>query len=326
MAVLGTGGQATRVAVPTIRAAAGVELVGLAGSDPARTAGVAQEMECAALSLDEVLRGESADTVWIAVRNDLHADLAIECLDAGLHVLVEKPMAINVEQSTRVVEAAAKASTVLRVAYQHRFRDAHQRLRGFLHAGEFGELGQVRLHRNWRFPYFEGQQVADLYRWRNSDEASGGWAINDIGSHLVDLIAWLLPGDLSLLAAWFTHRFPEIDNDSTAFLTLRTGSAALVSIETSNVLISPGSLLEIYGEGGWARATDSFHEASTTQTSFSPDFLDQTTGPDVYRRMLEDFIFGTWGGPMIGADAHAGLVATQLIEQARASGTFLDRA
>jgi len=213
---------------------------------------------------------------------------------------------------------------VLKIAYQHRFRDAHSQIRKHVLDGSFGEIGIMRLHRFWKFPYFPNQVVADLSEWRKSPEQSGGWAINDIGCHLIDLMLWISPKPAELLDGFFTRRFEGVSLDSSAFLRLRTGQTSLISIETSNALESPGSILEIYGEGGWLRSIDSFHDLATNDTNFSGSSSFQTTSQATYLRMLEDFISACHGLPSIGATAKEAIESVLIVEQARTHSKFME--
>jgi predicted dehydrogenase len=182
----------------------------------------------------------------------------------------------------------------------------------------------MRLHRFWKFPYFPNQVVADLSEWRKSPEQSGGWAINDIGCHLIDLMLWISPKPAEFLDGFFTRRFEGVSLDSSAFLRLRTGQTSLISIETSNALESPGSILEIYGEGGWLRSMDSFHDMATNETNFSGSSTFQTTSQDTYLRMLEDFISACHGLPSIGATAKEAFESVLIVEQARIQSKFME--
>jgi UDP-N-acetylglucosamine 3-dehydrogenase len=324
VAVVGTGGQAERVAVPTVRLHPDVVLVGVAGSGPGRANELGGKLGVPAFDSVADLLASPVDAVWVTAPNHLHVPLAQQCLGEGIHVLLEKPMATGTESAEELMVTALGSSAVMRVAFQHRFRDAHRELREVLASGALGEIGHLRLHRNWLFPYFPGQRTDDLSRWRGSRSTSGGWAINDIGSHLVDLMLWLTGEPLELLAAHFTKRFTGIDNDSSAFLTLRMGEAGLVTIETSNVLASPGSLLEAYGRNGWLRSIDSFHESCRTESSLFAPRSSATSSQEAYSRMFEDFVSACAGNHSIGATAEQALAGVQIVERAITYGCFLE--
>ena len=325
IAVVGTKGQAMRVAIPTIKLSDNADFVGLIGSNFKVTREVADNFGVKAFeSAQDLISSSSVDAVWVCVPNSMHTDIAEIYLRGGINVLLEKPMATTSESAKSLLEVYENSSAVLKIAYQHRFRDAHSQIRKHVLDGSFGEIGIMRLHRFWKFPYFPNQVVADLSEWRKSPEQSGGWAINDIGCHLIDLMLWISPKPAEFLDGFFTRRFEGVSLDSSAFLRLRTGQTSLISIETSNALESPGSILEIYGEGGWLRSMDSFHDMATNETNFSGSSLFQTSSQDTYLRMLEDFISACHGLPSIGATAKEAFESVLIVEQARIQSKFME--
>ncbi|GAC1326692.1 MAG: Gfo/Idh/MocA family oxidoreductase [Mycobacteriales bacterium] len=323
VAVVGTRGHAQRVALPTIAASRRAVLVGVLGGDPERTRDVAAGLGVAAYpSLEALAQAGDVDAVWLTAPNHLHASMATQLLDSGVAVLLEKPLATDLAEAAALVEAAASGPT-LRVAYQHRFRAAHRLLREQVRDGVFGSVGQLRVHRYWRFPYFGEEPGTQPAAWRSSPATSGGWSINDIGSHLVDLVLWLCDRrPVTVLDAVFTRQFPGVDNDSSAFLTLRMGSACYASVECSNVLTSPGSLIELYSQTGWARLTGSFEPTASLVTSHAPEL--RTTSEDAYLQMFDDFVGACAGEPSLGATAAEALVSVEVVDAARARGRYLE--
>lgn len=129
--------------------------------------------------------------------------------------------------------AAAHAGNVLKVGCQHRFRPAHRHLRSLIQSGFVGRLGFFRIHRFWRYPYFPDMDPAGPPPWRRRVEESGGWVINDIGSHLLDLMFWMCGAGPALAgAALERQQFKLATEDSTALL-VRLGEGAIGIIETS---------------------------------------------------------------------------------------------
>ena len=125
-----------------------------------------------------------AEAVLLAVPHHLHAAMAVELLDAGVHVLVEKPMALSVAECDRMIDSATRSGCVLAVGLQRRFFGANRLVAATVHEQR---LGAAR-----RFEISEG----GLYRWpmRSSfalDRArAGGGVLADLGIHALDLVAW----------------------------------------------------------------------------------------------------------------------------------------
>lgn len=180
------------------------------------------------------------------------------------------------------------------------------------------------MHRNWRFPYFDEPSGMEPSAWRSSPETSGGWAVNDLGCHLVDLALWLTGArSVTVLDAVFTREFPGVLNDTSAFLSLRVGEVCVAGIECSNVLSSPGSLVELYSHSGWARLTGSFSPSATTATSVEPAPV-VTAGGDPHLRMLDDFVGACRGEASTGATAEEALLNVRAVQTARARGRYLE--
>ena len=323
--IVGTSGHARRVAAPVLKASPQVALLGATGSAPDRAAKFAQQhgLPRSYRSLDEMLNDREVDAVWICSPNHLHAGQVAQCAAAGKHVLVEKPLATTCADAESAGRAADTARIMLRIGCQHRFRPAHRHIRELIATDAVGKLGYLRIHRFWRYPYFEDMDPSGPPQWRRSADESGGWVINDIGAHLLDLMLWMsgLKGTLAgaVLAA---QQFDLPTDDSTAVL-LRLGETGIGIMETSCANDSPGRRIEVYGSHGWIRADDTLSGAAAVTThvgrtlSFPPVQM-----LDTYSAEVADFVAAVRGEPGIGADAAAGAALAAIIESAVKGGAL----
>jgi predicted dehydrogenase len=321
VAVVGARGHAARVALPTARCSPGTTLVSVVGTDRQRTSEVAQQFGIRPVHVDDPPEALDADAVWITAPNHLHPTLAERYLRAGLHVLLEKPLAIDVASASSLMTTVGSTDRILRVAYQHRFRPAHIALRGLLADNAFGPVGRLRIHRYWRFPYFPGQRLDDLSPWRRAEGTSGGWVINDVGSHLIDLVLWLFEDrTVEVTSAIFGSEFEGISTDSSCAMTCLVDGRIAVEVDCSNSLSSPGSRIELYGRDGWARLSRSFEDDATIETgtaSSNETTAYSTTDAAVYAALFADFVTATSGGPSTSATAEQALRNVEVIEAAR---------
>jgi predicted dehydrogenase len=320
MAVIGSSGHAARVSAPAIAAAAGARLAGVLGSAPERGRALAAEHPGARAytDLDGLCADADVAAVWIAGPNDRHAEHAVACLTAGKHVLLEKPMATTSADADRLIEAQQQTGQTLTVAFQHRFRPGHRWLREALRDGLVGDVGLVRIHRFWPFPYYPGMPSDPAVSWRSSLEHSGGWALNDIGSHLIDLGQWLI-GEPARLAYARTLNltFRDAGAEDTAILVLEADPQITLTIETSNAMPSFPSTIEIHGSGGWVRAEATFDSGGTIHTHAGERHeLPEVTAAEIYARALEDFLAAVDGRPAIGATAREGADTVAIVEAA----------
>ena len=317
--IVGTSGHASRVAAPVLGQSPGVALLGAAGSAPERSAQFAQRhaLPRSYRSLDEMLRDRDIDAVWICSPNHLHAEQVALCAAAGKQVLVEKPLATSRADAEQAGRAAERAGIVLRVGCQHRFRPAHRHIRELIASGLVGRVGYLRIHRFWRYPYFEDMDPSGPPQWRRSGEESGGWVINDIGSHLLDLMLWMCGLKGTLAGAMLARQQFDLPTEDSAALLLRLGEKAIGVMETSCANDSPGSRIEVYGSAGWIRADDTLSgSASVTTHAGTAQIFPAVAMLDTYAAEVADFVAAVGGERGIGADAAAGVALADIIETA----------
>jgi phthalate 4,5-cis-dihydrodiol dehydrogenase len=184
-------GSAGRSFVPALTAHPGFELVAIADPSPTLRDEIARDLNvpvCA--SLEEMLQRPGIDAVYIATPTRLHEEHVLQALAAGKHVLVEKPMAVNVEHAAAIVKAAeaAEASGIaFVVGHSHGFDLPIREMRRII-AG--GSLGAVRMVSSWCYTDW-------MYRPRRADEidtAQGGGVTYRQGSHQFDVIRVLCGG------------------------------------------------------------------------------------------------------------------------------------
>ncbi len=323
-AIVGTSGHAHRVAAPILKGCPDAVLLGATGSTPEGGARFATQhgLSRAYGNIDELLGDADVEAVWICSPNHMHARHVAKCAAAGKHVLVEKPLATGSADAEAAASAAAAAGITLRMGCQHRFRPSHRCIREMIRAGAIGQLGFARIHRFWGYPYFEDMDPSGPPDWRRSRAASGGWIINDIGAHLLDLMLWLCDSEGVVAGAVLaSQKFDVETEDSTAVL-LRLGEKAIGVVETSCANESPGSRIELYGSHGWLRADDTLSGAASIATHAGQS----TTFPpmamlDTYAAEIADFIGAVRGDRGVGADARAGIAVAAIIESAVAQSS-----
>jgi len=134
----------------------------------------------------EMLRDKSIDAVVIGTPNKFHAAQAIAALQAGKHVYLEKPMAMNVGESDAILAALKKSRKILQMGMSNRFSGASQALKDYIDAGGCGNIyaGQSWWFRRRGIPGFGG--------WFTTKSMSGGGALIDIGVHMLDLAVYLM--------------------------------------------------------------------------------------------------------------------------------------
>jgi len=184
--VIGAGRIVEHVHLPLLSRMEGASVVGLFDTDPNRLRALSHYAEPIRLchTLDELFNLD-LDLTLIACPNHLHGPMTIAALDAGAHVVCEKPMASNSVEAERMVRKAESAGRELVVGFANRFRPEVCALR---QAVENGTLGEIRAIRSG---WLRRKGVPGMGTWFTNRAFSGGGALIDLGSHLLDLSIWL---------------------------------------------------------------------------------------------------------------------------------------
>lgn len=187
------------------------------------------------------------DIVSIATESGKHKDIAIDCLNAGAHVILEKPMALSTQDAQAIIDTARAAGKKLSVCFQNRFNAPVQKLRKALYAGRFGRIYhgmiQVRWNRNEGY-YAEAP-------WRGTWAQDGGTLMNQC-THGIDLLQWLMGEDAVRVQAQ-TRRFArpiEAEDFGAAIVEFASGAVGIVE---GSAVVHPKNLnesLSVFGESG----------------------------------------------------------------------------
>ena len=183
--------------------------------------------------------------VCILTPSGLHLEPALQAILAGKHLLVEKPLEINLERVDAMLNAADAAGVNVECIFQARFTEGAQALKAALDAGRFGQLSLCSAYIKWHrsAQYYTG--------WKGTLAIDGGGAVINQSIHAIDLLQWLV-GMPAEIFAWKTRRVHlGIEAEDTACATLRFPDGALGSIEATTAAW-PGweRRIEICGEFG----------------------------------------------------------------------------
>jgi len=129
---------------------------------------------------------DQIDAVYIAVPNKFHAPLAIQALEAGKHVILEKPFAMNAEEGAAVIAASEKAGKLFTVGMNQRFAESHQKIVSLQRQGVFGEIYHAKAF------WLRRQGIPGMGTWFGNKALAGGGCLNDIGVHYLDLCLYAM--------------------------------------------------------------------------------------------------------------------------------------
>ena len=224
----------------------GARLVAVSTRDPVKHQPVRKAFGVDCISYEELCRHQEIDVVCICTPSGHHAAQAVAAAGAGKHALVEKPMALTLDDADRMIEAFSMADRLLGVALQRRAEPLFRTLFDAVHAGDLGILtsGIVTI------PYHRPQSYFDSQEWRGTWALDGGGVLMNQGIHLVDLLVWYM-GDPMEIKAFGATLQKRIEVEDTVAATMRFAGGAMATI-TATTVAPPGfpHRLEIYGTKG----------------------------------------------------------------------------
>lgn len=238
------------------------------------------------------------DAVSIATPNAVHESLTVAALRSGLHVLCEKPMALNAEQAARMLQAARENNRKLAIHYNHRMAANVQAMGRYVEAGELGEVYFVRTvwHRRRGIP-----AKASFLRF----DSAGGGCLIDLGVHIIDIALYLagFPRVLSVSGqTWkkfdqklVPHLGMEVDDFATAMVRCEGGKTLNVEVSWASHHEHPEQMITaVYGtEGGLTRRINHYTDATLTRHAVEHGNLvdvELKSMPDDVKTVQQDLI------------------------------------
>jgi predicted dehydrogenase len=286
--IIGSGSIARNAHVPGYRAQKDAEITAVCDVIPGRAEAFAKEFQIprAYDSYLEMLASEPLDVVSVCTPNFAHHDTAIAALNTGLHVLCEKPIAMNLAEAREMVAAAHRHKRVLQIGLHWRFTSEAQLLKRMIDAGELGQIyyGEATCLRRRGIP-----------SWGvfTQKELQGGGALIDIGVHTLDHTMWLMgnPRPVSVVGAtyaafgkrddvfniwgkWDTAKF-NVDDLGIGFVRFENGATLVLRASWMANIEKEFAETRVLGtEGGaYMRPLKIFREMQQSLVDITPAFL-----------------------------------------------------
>jgi predicted dehydrogenase len=266
-------------------------------------------------SYNHLVDDPCVDAVWIATPNHLHAKMAVDALRAGKHVLCEKPLALTVREARDVVSVSSRTGSLLRVGFHLRCHPVLLKVKSILDRGDLG----IPLEADWQRVSAYGPD--SLQAWRRDLSQSGAGVLNDVGTHLIDGLRWLLRTEVrSVFALSKPPRLVGVPDHHT-MLSLELGTGTLACVRCSRLLSGGINALEIWGsEGGLQtsalRWSDQYWVKVWTRQS---QVLCPVSPADPYVNEIESFAREIEGESTDLAAPLDGLRAVEVVEAAQRS-------
>lgn len=347
--LIGTG-FARRVQLPALRLVSGATVTAVSSGSLERARAVAREFDVphAFEGGEPLARSSEVDLVIVSSTPDAHARHAIAALEAGKHVLCEKPMALTAGEAEAMLEAADRSPGLARIDHELRYEPNRRRVRDLIRAGAIGSVLHIELLLK---PYLRGDgrpQAFDApWSWWY-DAARGGGILGAVGSHLIDLCRFWTGGDVVEVSGrtetFVGARLDEqgvrrpVTADDYASFVLRLSGGAIVTVTLSTVAShGPGHFAQVTGTDGTLVLTGETRldigrpGAPLEDVSVADDLWDQIQPNNMWARsfvrLMRDLVDVLAGRPAAGEPAtfRDGLAVQRVMDAVRAGrGARLD--
>ncbi len=196
----------------------------------------------------EMLDNEKIDFVSIATESGNHAEIALYCIEKGIHCIIEKPMAMSIEDCNKIIALSTEKNVKVCACHQNRFNISVQKLRSKIESGSFGKLSHGTVHVRWN-------RNKDYYTqapWRGTWEQDGGALMNQC-IHGIDLLRWMLGDEIEEVygvTTQVTHDYLECEDLGTAIVKFKNGAIGTIEGTTNVYPSNLEETLYVFGEKG----------------------------------------------------------------------------
>lgn len=234
-----------------------------------------------------MLAENEIELVAIATESGIHAEIALYCIEKGIHCIIEKPIAMSIQDAEKIVKAAEKKGVKVCACHQNRFNIAVQKTRKALETGRFGKLSHGAIHVRWNRNENYYQQAP----WRGKWASDGGALMNQC-IHGIDLLRWMFGDDVEEVYGQTRQQFHDyLEAEDIGMAVVKFKNGAIATIEgTTNVY--PQNLEEtlyIFGENGTVKIG-----GKSTNNIDVWDFADESEN-DLENKGLEEVTSNVYG-------------------------------
>ena len=235
----------------------------------------------------EMIQAEEPELISIATESGNHSEIALYCIEAGINVIIEKPMAMSIEDANRIIELAEEKHVKVSACHQNRFNIAVQELRKAVESGRFGKISHGSIHVRWN----RNKGYYDQAPWRGTWAQDGGALMNQC-IHGIDLLRWMMGDEVEEVYGATRQQFHDyLEAEDVGMAVVKFRNGAIGTIEgTTNVY--PKNLEEtlyIFGENGTVKIG-----GTSTNNIDVWDFSDETEA-DSKNKGLEEVTSNVYG-------------------------------
>lgn len=235
----------------------------------------------------ELIAAEKPELISIATESGNHAEIALYCIEAGINVIIEKPMAMSIADANKIIELAEEKHVKVSACHQNRFNVAVQELRKAVESGRFGKISHGSIHVRWN----RNKGYYDQAPWRGTWAQDGGALMNQC-IHGIDLLRWMMGDEVEEVYGATRQQFHDyLEAEDVGMAVVKFKNGAIGTIEgTTNVY--PKNLEEtlyVFGENGTVKIG-----GTSTNNIDVWDFADETEA-DSKNKGLEEATSNVYG-------------------------------
>ncbi len=216
----------------------------------------------------------------IATPSGIHAEIALYCIDHGINVIIEKPMAMNIADADEIIRRSEEKGVVVSACHQNRFNVAVQKMRKALEAGRFGTISHGSIHVRWN----RNKAYYDQAPWRGTWQDDGGCLMNQC-IHGIDLLRWMMGGEVESVYGVTRqqfHHYLEAEDVGMAVVTFKNGAVATIEGTTNVYPKNLEETLYLFGEKGTVKIG-----GTSTNNIDVWDFADETEEDQANKELKE---------------------------------------
>ena len=196
----------------------------------------------------EMVEAEKPELISIATESGNHAEIALYCIEQGVNLIIEKPMAMNIDDANKIIALSEEKGVKVSACHQNRFNVAIQELRKALEGGRFGKLSHGSIHVRWN----RNHGYYDQAKWRGTWAQDGGALMNQC-IHGIDLLRWMMGEEIEEVYGATRQQFHDyLEAEDVGMAVVKFKSGAIATIEGSTN-VYPSNLEEslfVFGEKG----------------------------------------------------------------------------
>lgn len=199
-----------------------------------------------------MLSKEKPELVAIATESGKHAAIALDCIEAGCHVIIEKPIALSLEDADAIIERAKKKGVKVCACHQNRFNKSIQKIREAIEKERFGRLLHGTAHIRWARDY----EYYSRAKWRGTWAQDGGALMNQC-IHDIDLLRWMMGDEIDEVVGFtdrLKHDYIEAEDLGIALIRFKNGAYGIIEGTTNVYPKNLEETLYIFGEKGTVKA------------------------------------------------------------------------